>query len=400
MKLSDGTVISSSFRGRSVDTGHGADKIARQNNLKIGTIIAVRYIDSSEGIQASTTNDSSGKGGSPYETVYDVKVDDMMYRPVIYSGCRSLQPFYGPNNYFEVIHESANISPTYSDFTLYKQAAAMLTGARCILAFLEGESTVPIILGFLTHPARKSKIAQDDQIQLGFEFNGFGVTIDKEGAITITAAGPLTPPLGVLAGSVPETGIRVDPVNGPLTIQIDKAFNFTLTDIAGQYINVLHDSPMSGSVEWGNSNDNIKINMLAAGGEIAITSSKALSESCLEYTLGATSSANITAPTFTISADVSAEIKTGNYKLDASIGAELKAAQMKIEAQTTFALKCATMKFEGAGGELLAILDELFTGLGSCAIASPVGPCAPIQAAPQWAASVQAALIKLKGLMG
>jgi len=400
MKTPDGTIISSAFRGKPVDIAHGADKIGRQNNIKIGTVVAVRYIDSSEGLQASASNDSSGQSGTAYETVYDVKVDDMMYRPFILSGCRALKSFYGPNNYFEVIHESADISSTYSDRTLFKQTASMLTGSRCIVAFLEGESTVPVILGFLTHPARKSQIAESDEIQLGFEFNGFGVKIDKDGAVTITAAGPLTPPIGVLVGNVPETGIRMDPINGPLTIEIDNQFNFALTDIAGQYINVTHDSPLSGSVEVGNSSDNVVITMSPAGGEVAITSSKTLSESCLEYTLDATTSADITSKTFSISADISAEIKTGNYKLDASIGANLKGAQMKVEATTTFALKCATMKLEGAAGELLSILNDIFTGLGGCAISSPVGPCAPIQASPQWTATVQTALIKLKALMG
>ena len=400
MKLSDGSVISSSLGLSPIDLSTGSNNIKRQNNLKIGTVVAVRYIDSTEGIQMSRVQNSSGGEGTAYETVYDVKVDDMMFRSFIYAGCRVLKSFYGPNNYFEVIHESASISPTYSDSTLFSQTASMLTGSRCILAFLEGESTVPIILGFLTHPARKSQIAEADEIQLGFEFNGFGVKVDKEGAVTITAAGPLTPPVGVLAGSVPETGVRMDHINGPLTIEIDNQFNFALTDVAGQYVNIKHDSPISGGIEIGNGSDSIAINLSPAGGEIAITSSKSLAESCLEYTLDATTSADITAKTFSISADVSAEIKTGNYKLDASIGANLKAAQMKIEAQTTFALKCTTMKLEGAAGELLSILNDLFTGLGGCAISSPVGPCAPIQAAPQWAATVATALVKLKDLMG
>ena len=400
MKLLDGTVIPSSFRAKSFDSGHGAYGVGKQNNLKIGTIIAVRYIDSTEGLQESKMNTSEGDSGIAYETVYDVKVDDMLYRPFIVNGCRMIQPFFGPNNYFEVIHESTASGTGFIEKTMFQQAAESLAGARCVLLFLEGESGAPVILGFLTHPSRKSKITKDKEIQMGFEFNGFGATIDKDGAFTLTAAGPFVPAINVPIGPIVETGIRVDPVNGPLTIAIDKQFNFTLTDIAGQIISVTHDSLVSGIIALDNGSDSIKISKAAAGGTIAIISSKTFSEACMEYTLDASTTAAITTKTLTIAADVSTEITTKNFKLQADIGAEINGAQVKIAAQTTFALECATMKLKGATGELLAILDEIFTGLGGCTVASPVGPCAPLQGAPQWAASVAAALIKLKGLMG
>jgi hypothetical protein len=192
----------------------------------------------------------------------------------------------------------------------------------------------------------------------------------------------------------------MDPINGPLTIMIDKQFNFSLTDVIGQTISVTHSSPLAGTITVSNGSDTIEIAKAPTGGAISITSSKSLSEKCIEYALEATASSSIKTKTLTIGADVSAEIKTGNFKLDASIGTDIKTAQMKIDCQATFALKTTTMSFKGASGELLSIINDLFTGLGACTVASPVGPCAPVQAAPQWAAQVQMALVKLQSLMG
>jgi hypothetical protein len=383
-----------------MDLSHSIDKLSRHNNLKIGTIVAVRYIDTKEGLQASQVQNSEGSQGSAYETVYDVKIDDMMYKPFMYSGCRVLKSFFGPNNYYEVIHESADLSPTYTERTLYAQQPESLAGARCVLLFLEGEATAPVILGFLNHPARKSKVTNDKGVHLGFEFNGINVTIDKDGAFTLLASGPLLPPASAIGVPLPELDIRKDPINGPLTIAIDSQFNFSLTDVIGQMISVTHDSPLTGIIEVGNGSDSISIEKAVAGGTISIISSKSLSESCMDYVLDASLSADITTKTLKIGADVSTEITTKTFKLDSSVSAEIKTAQMKINCQATFALETATMSFKGAAGELLSILNDIFTGIGSCTVASPVGPCAPMQGAPQWAAQVQLALVKLKALMG
>lgn len=400
MRLSDGTILSAAFGSEPLDLNQRGSS-GRQSKLKIGTIIAVRYVDSKEGLQMSKVQDSTGKEyATAYETVYDVKIDDMMSRPFMCVGCRVLKPFYGPNNYFEVIHESADLSTTYTQNTSLTQESDSLAGSRCVLLFLEGEASAPVILGFLNHLARPSKVTNAQGVHLGFEFNGINVTIDKDGAFTLLASGPLLPPASIPYTPLPELDVRLDPINGPLTISIDKQFNFSLLDIVGQTISITHSSPLAGAIEIGNGDDSVLIEKAAAGGTITITSSKALAESCIEYTLDATSSIDMTTKTFTIGADVSAEITTGNFKVDASIGLDLKTPQMKIECQATFALKTTTMSFKGGTGELLSIINDLFTGLGGCTVASPVGPCAPLQGAPQWPATVQMALVKLQGLMG
>ena len=400
MKLSDGTIISSAFRATNMNLSHGTDGVGKQNNLKIGTVIAVRYVDSSDGLQMSQSLHNGGKDGTPYETVYDVRIDEQLYKPFMCVGCRVLKPFFGPNNYFEVIHESASASEGYSERLLYGQNAESLTGARCILLFLEGEASAPVILGFLNHPARKSKIAESDGLQLGFEFNGINVTIDQDGAFTLLASGPLIDPVTAPYVPVIEADIRKDPINGPLKVIIDKTFNFKLIDVIGQTIDVSHSTPNTGTILFSNGDDLIQIDKTLMGGTITINSSLNLEEDCKNYALNASTRADIKTGALKIGADVSAEIDTKTFTLNSNTSVTIKTAQMKVNCQATFALETKTMSFKGVTGELLNILVGIVNGIGNCTPSSPVGPCAPISGSPQWVIQVQGAINNLQGLIG
>lgn len=438
MKLSDGTVIPSALRASTLDTSHGQKGILKFSYLKLATIIAVRYVDSEDkdGIQSSQSVDEKGAKQDAYETVYDVRVDENGYRPVIINGCRALKPFYGVNNYFEVIHEASKTSPSFTmespvpGVGLFGQSPDTLVGSRCVVLFIEGQPTAPVIVGFLTHPARKSKITKEKEQHLEFEFQGLKASIDKDGAFTLLAQGPLAPVPAVPPAPVPEVDLRMDPVNGPFSIEIDKEFNFNMYDVIGQTISITHDSPMSGIIDIGNGDDFISFEKAAAGGTVLLTSSKTLTIEAKDSTFDASQSLDVTSPAFTLTADTSAEFtvgdwkveaskstsikspqikveasstaefKVGDLKIEASTGAEVKAPKLKADVQTAFELKCTTMKFTGATGELITLLAEILEGLGSATVASPLGPCAPIQGAPQWAAKVVPALEKFKKLKG
>ena len=400
MKLSDGTVIPSAFRASTMDLSQGAHKVGRFVGLKIGTILAVRYINSNEGLQMSRLQSSGGKAGEAYETVYDVRVDEMLYKPFVCVGCRTLKPFFGPNNYFEVIHESSNLSKGYTPQGMFSEEPGSLAGARCVLMFLEGEASTPVIVGFLNHPARKSKITESDGLQLGFEFNGINVTIDKDGAFTLLASGPLTTPQAISHVPLPQLDIRKDPVNGPLKVIIDKTFNFKLIDVIGQTIDVSHSTPNTGTILFSNGDDLIQIDKTLMGGTITINSSLNLEEDCKNYALNASTRADIKTGALKIGADVSAEIDTKTFTLNSNTSVTIKTAQMKVNCQATFALETKTMSFKGATGELLNILVGIVNGIGNCTPSSPVGPCAPISGSPQWAIQVQGAINNLQGLIG
>lgn len=438
MKLPDGTIIPTALRASKIDASHGNSKILKFSYLKIATIISVRYIDSSDksGIQSSQSVDKKGSLQDAYETVYDVRVDESSARPVIINGCRALKPFYGVNNYFEVIHESSKTSSTFTQESpvpgigMFSQSADTLVGSRCVVLFIEGQPTAPVIVGFLTHPARKSKITKDKEQHLEFEFQGLKVSVDKDGAFTMLAQGPLAPIPAVPPAPVPETDLRLDPVNGPFSIEIDKKFNFNMYDVIGQTISITHDSPAAGIIKIGNGDDFISFEKASMGGTVSLTSSKALNIVAQESTFESSKSLDITSPAFTLTAETSAELTVGDLKIDASknteltcpkikveastsaeftigdlkieasTGAALKAKQLKVESDTTFELKCKTMKLTGGSGELLDLLTKIVEGIGKATVASPLGPCAAISASPQWATDVLQSLTKLKSLMG
>jgi hypothetical protein len=405
-KLSDGTIISSAFRGSDVKLKHGHDQLGKVSNLKVGTIIAVRTVDSTEGLQLSGTMSSEGPEGVQHETVYDVRVDDNNYRPFIFYGCRALKPFMGANNYFDMIHEAADMSATYVESAgpvggVFASAPSSLMGSRCVLLCVEGNPTAPIILGFVQHPGRKSKITKAKGVHLEFEFNGLSVQVDKDGAFKLESNGPYIPtitnPVGL--GDVPEGVLRQNPLAGPLTVEIDSNMNFSLKNNVGQQISL---NRLSGVMEFGNGSDFFQIagSLIPGQGEIIVNAGKAMTFSSLDGVFGFQKSLTLNALDCKISADVTAAIEAGSFSLTSQLGVDVSATNIKLEAKVSFQVQATTISIKGATGELLATIKELIDGIAACTPLATTGPCSPMQASPQWDAGVVPALIKLQGMIG
>ena len=407
MKLSDGTVLPSSFHPANPQVSIGFDNIKKAERLKVGVIVAVRYVDSTEGLQKSASNSSAGVEGTPYETVYDVRIDDYNARPFIWNGCRALKPFMGVNNYFEVIHESAVLSPTYveqgSPGDVFTSPVSGLVGSKCVVLCLEGNPTAPIILGFMQHPARTSTISESDGLKMDFEFNGINVTIDQDGAFTLTGNTPWIPPITAPLTPVPDPIARINPIAGPFTILLDKDMVFSLSDNMGQMIRV---DRSAGEMEITNGIDSMLFSqsessiIVNVGQEFSITTG-------VGDTFSVSSKAGIQGST-PASGGTMFSFKNGEVDIESAQAVFVMSAAGNIQLSgnvSTFSVKkfqvdSKVFAFTGATGELLAILKEIFDGIGQLTSASPVGPCGPLQAAPQWAGVVQAALVKLQGLMG
>jgi hypothetical protein len=399
MKLSDGTIVPASFGASEMKLSMGHSNVGRVSTTKIGTIIACRYIDSTEGLQGSVVNSSEGKLGAPFDNTYDIRIDEQSSKPFIVTGARVLKPFYGTQNYFEVIHESSDLASGLMDNLVYTQRPDVLVGARCIVTFLESNPTCPIILGFLTHPGRKSKIASDLGVHLEFEFQGLNVSIAESGAFSLKAQGPLLPRVMVPELAAPELDIRQDPINGPFTIEIDESFNFTMLDVAGQGISISHTSPITGEMKFGNDTNFLSIANTPGAGGIVLQSDLSLDLTSKQIVIFSDISASVSTLSLSLQADADFSISSGTFSAESKATLDMKALSIALEAQTTFELKCLTMKLTGASGELLAILSEILDGIGALTINSPNGPCAPVQTAPNWV-PVQAAIVKLKALMG
>jgi hypothetical protein len=405
VKLSDGTVISSAFgtTGKS-DYSQGFGSIRKSDKLKIGTIIAVRTVDSTDGIQKSANNSSEGQTGSAYETVYDVRIDDQNARPFIFNGCRALKPFMGANNYFDMIHESADLNTLYteSDPTgiggVFASPSFSLVGSRCVVLCVENEPTAGVILGFLQHPARKSKITKDKELHMEMEFNGLNISIDKDGAFKIEANGPFIPTVAPPAVPVPEGILRANPIAGPFTIEITKDMQFRLQDNLGQMISVDRQAM---EMEITNGTESIKLikSLIPIQGQMLINVGGEMTVAANSGVYGFTKSLELSTLDFQIVADKSMSVKTANAEFTADLGFKVDAMQIAHKAKTTYEVEATTLKLKGAAGELLALIYEMIDGMSKLTIASPTGPCAPLNAAPQWA-PVMAALIKLKTITG
>ena len=398
-KLSDGTIIPSSYHFVDLQLSHSTDTIKGMDTHKIGTIIGVRYVDSTTGIQESASQSKKKTTGTPYETVYDVRVDDHNNRSFVFHGCRVLKPFMGVNNYFEVIHESAEDSTTYAKdglAGLFSMSPESMTGSRCVVACIEGSVKAGIILGFIQHPARPSTIKKAMGLQMEFEFNGFKTTIDKNGALKILANGPFIPSVTLPLVPVVKSVIRANPLVGPFTISLDKDMTFLLKDNTDQMFEL---NRSKGTITVGNGKESLIFKKPLFGpGETTLVAGKSYTVSATKCIATYDVSYAIATKEFSIKADVSTKIECGKCDITVKAATKISAASMEIKATTTFKVDAGKMAFKGATGELITLLTAILDGIGKIKPISPVGPCGPLMGTPDWAA-VLPDITKLKGLM-
>jgi len=403
--LADGTVISSAFQAMPAHTKQGSQHVKTMDNLKIATVIAVRYVDSTEGLQKSANNDSEGVDGTPYETVYDVRVDDHNVRPFIFNGCRVLRPFMGANNYFEMIHEAAENSPSYTENGapgspvggIFASGAESLVGSRCVILCIEGAATAPVIMGFLQHPGRTSKIKKEQGIHLGFEFQGVDISIDKDGAFKMIGNGPWQDIIAPITGPIPESSLRKDAAVGPFTIELTKDMQFSIMDNENQKIAL---DRVAKTITITNGNDKFIITKGDSGASKAdFTVDGTLTITTKTSVFKFEKSLDLDAPEIKIAAKTKIDATFGQatFKVDKKF--DLSAQEVMIAGQTSFSVETGKVKIKGSTGELLTIIAALIDAIGTLAANSPVGPCAPLTAAPSWA-QVMAELQKLKGMTG
>lgn len=393
-KLSDGTVVSHAYHPNLVETHHGFDYLKRFEALKVGTIVAVRNVDSTDGLQQSATVNEDDMSGTPYETVYDVRIDSHNAHPFIFTNCRALKPFFGATNFFDMIHEAANNAEGYSDDLAFSTSAESLIGSRCVILCLEKNVSAPIIMGFLQHPARPSTITEDMGLHMVFEFNGMNFSIDKDGAFTLTANGPYETPIAAPIGPVPDNAILQDPTIGPFTFQITADMQLMIEDNLGQGFRI---DRVEGEIEITNGSESILISQDEMSMDISVGQKFSIDATDGDFNFD--NELDISVGQISVDADTKMEFSCADLSITSDGKAEFDGASIAFSADTTFEVDCATMSFTGATGELLDILNELITALGGITVASPVGPCAPIMGAPQWA-QVQEQLVLLQGLMG
>jgi hypothetical protein len=116
---------------------------------------------------------------------YDVSVyeqdEDRGVTSTIYKNCIYIDAFGGVADFFETRRRT----PTNDEYKS-KQEIENYDGSLVLVLCLDGSADKGIIIGAITHPNRKNTLTKSNEIHTEGEFNGIRISVDKDGAITIT----------------------------------------------------------------------------------------------------------------------------------------------------------------------------------------------------------------------
>ena len=237
---------------------------------------------------------------------------------------------------------------------------AAKAGDMVLVGLLNGEGREGAIIGFLPHPARKSALDPAKGPQSISEFNGVETTINDLGEYKLTFKGL---PTNIKKLDDKSTGkiapAEYDKKIGGSYFNFDKTGSFTLNDAAESDPQIIKIDKPNGSLK-------------ITSGKITVTLTKKDEKIAVKSKI------------IDINSETSVTTKTKDLSVDASSSIKLKSPKVAI----------------GSGGtELLEQLAKLIDELGKVQAISPVGPCTPLQATPQWP-GVMAIQSKIKEITG
>jgi hypothetical protein len=254
---------------------------------------------------------------------------------------RLLRRFGGPFNYEDVVGHGYKFDDKPDPVKAFDAKA----GDIVVVAFLNGEAREALILGCLTHSARKTTIDITKGPQYASEFNGVETVINENGEYTLTFKAIPTnikkldeKPNAALPKPIYDTKI------GGSFLQFDKTGSIEINDKDKEGIQNLRIDKPKGT---------ITIN----SGKIKLTMTKKSEKVELKCKL------------LDIVSDDKITGKTKEFKLEASTSVKVNSPKVAIGKE---------------GIELLDQLFQLVEMLGKVTPISPVGPCTALLATPQW----------------
>lgn len=311
---------------------------------------------------AANKIDSSVKLGVVRDVFTDESTNDVRYAVEIVGknnaipvSCRLARNFGGVFNYEEF--QLRGYTVTQDGTNISKNIAK--SGDMVLVAFIYGDSRHGIIIGGLSHAARKPKLDSKKGPQYISEFNGVETSINEFGEYRLTFK------------AIPTNASKLDTYNDPLPEpEYDK-------EIGSSYLFM----DKTGSIQL---NDNatkkpqfIKIDK--KGGSIDVISGQI----SLKLTKEA-ESVSLTCKILDIKAATSIHISTKDSVIENTSSIKVKSPKIAIGNQ---------------GVELLDQLSRLIDALGNVQPISPVGPCTTLLATPQWA-NVESIKANIKGITG
>lgn len=209
----------------------------QDNRLFVGVIREVR--------NAKNTN----------ELRYMVEVyhkNDTMILP-----CRMMREWGGVYNYEDYVLRGYN----YNDASNNQNGTLALAGDMVLVGHLGGNGREGIILGGLTHPARKSFLDATKGPQYKSEFNGIETSINEDGEWTLTFRGqPTNLDKLTETPSEPVAEPEYDTDVGTSFMKWDKTGSFTLSDEAtdGDKVQKLFIDKKNGTIDIFSGKINLK----------------------------------------------------------------------------------------------------------------------------------------------
>lgn len=288
------------------------------------------------GVVRKTANDSA-TGELRY------LVDVQILSDTVPVSCKMLRRFGGVFNYEDYIMQGYN-SNDIPDPVSFPEAKA---GDLVLVCLLNGQAREGVIVGGLSHPARKTKVQVAKGPQYKSEFNGLETSINESGEMIVTFKGI---PTNINALKIASTKKIPDPTYdtkiGTTFYKLDKTGGFIVSDNSTS-----KEGPQSIHIDKANG----FVRVLS--GKISLKLDKKLEQ------------VSLTSKILSVNSTKSASIKSPKI----AIGKE--------------------------GVELLDQLAQLIDAIGNIQPISPVGPCTPISATPQWV-QVEAVKSKIKEITG
>jgi hypothetical protein len=288
------------------------------------------------------------------ELHYLVEVQDLNDK--IELNCRMLRRFGGVYNYEDYIDRGYKISDKPDTVASFDAKA----GDAVLVGQMNGQGREGLIIGGLTHAARKTTLDAKLGPQFRSEFNGIETSINADGEHTITFKGQPTN-LAALNNS-PSKKIATPTYNTSVGTSFQK-----------------FDKTGSWEVSDNSTIDKQRIRVDKANGQILIDAGK------------------ISIKMVKSSEAVSLAAKLLDCKVADKISMETK--EFLIDSSTRAFIKSPKVAIGKEGVELLDQLAQLVDALGKVQPISPVGPCTPLVSAPNWA-GVDAIKAKIKEITG
>lgn len=339
-RLPSGSILPSGLLEMDDDKMVAFNSTFNNFSLKVGIVKESYDTDSANNITKETVE---------YDVLVFEQREQSAQTPVTYKNCTHLDMFGGLADFMEFrVRKQDKVEKREKDGD---KIARYQDGSVVLLLCLNGNNENAIIVGGMKHPKRKSKLTKDAGHAMIAEFNGMGIEVDKDGALTVS-----------FKGATDNAGKAKDSKVGGSFIKIKKDGSVEVSD--GKKERIAFDKTKETTV-------------IQSGKETGINVGTQL-----DVVVGAAMNVKV-AKAMLIDAQGSATIKVKDLKVDSKGPADIKASALMVKISGIANIKASQITLDGmtfvggAGGTPALTLQTQFLGIGNLGIpviSQAIGP--------------------------